>query len=108
MSEYGNRRIWPWIMALLIGLPVLYVASFGPACWIAGDNEFAISSILNVYYPILSAARFTRREVSEGVFEHGRLDRWIEWYATLGRNDGAYPGLHSNSAKTWYVPERRP
>ena len=27
-----RRPLWPWIVALLIGLPVLYVASFGPAC----------------------------------------------------------------------------
>ena len=29
----GDRKTlgWPWIVALLVGLPVLYVASFGPA-----------------------------------------------------------------------------
>jgi hypothetical protein len=31
MSE-ERRPLWPSIAALLIGLPVLYVASFGPAC----------------------------------------------------------------------------
>lgn len=31
MNEERNP-VWPWIAALLIGLPVLYVASFGPAC----------------------------------------------------------------------------
>jgi len=35
MSEERTRAIWPWIVAVLVGLPVLYVASFGPACWIA-------------------------------------------------------------------------
>ena len=33
MSDERKRSVWPWIVALLIGLPVLYVASFGPACW---------------------------------------------------------------------------
>ena len=33
MSEERKKSVWPWIVALLIGLPVLYVASFGPACW---------------------------------------------------------------------------
>jgi hypothetical protein len=26
-----RKPIWPWIVALLIGLPVLYVVLFGPA-----------------------------------------------------------------------------
>ena len=38
-DERKNLEIWPWIVALLIGLPVLYVASFGPACWIYGRTE---------------------------------------------------------------------
>src|SRR5262245_56952687 len=35
MSDDRKKALWPSIMALLIGLPVLYVASFGPACWYA-------------------------------------------------------------------------
>ena len=30
MSD-DRKPLWPWVVALLIGLPVLYVASFGPA-----------------------------------------------------------------------------
>ncbi len=33
MSE-ERKPLWPWIAALLVGLPVLYVASFGPVCWL--------------------------------------------------------------------------
>ena len=29
------RCLWPWIVAVLVGVPVLYVLSFGPACWLA-------------------------------------------------------------------------
>jgi hypothetical protein len=35
-----RKPLWPWIVALLIGLPVLYVASFGPACWWFSDESF--------------------------------------------------------------------
>src|SRR5262245_28783514 len=31
MSD-DRKPVWPWIVALLIGLPMLYVASFRPAC----------------------------------------------------------------------------
>src|SRR5262245_19380213 len=32
-EERKKAGFWPRVVALLIGLPVLYVASFGPACW---------------------------------------------------------------------------
>jgi hypothetical protein len=32
MSE-EQRSVWPWIVALLIGVPVFYVASSGPIAW---------------------------------------------------------------------------
>src|SRR5262245_7401247 len=52
MSEPKKSPVWPWIVALLIGLPVLYVASFGPACWIASRSEnWKISTF---YWPIQS------------------------------------------------------
>src|SRR5882757_3633298 len=33
MSQERRKSVWPWIVAVLIGLPALYVASFGPVCW---------------------------------------------------------------------------
>jgi hypothetical protein len=30
MTSDRKNPLWPWIVALLIGLPVLYVLSFGP------------------------------------------------------------------------------
>ncbi len=44
MNDVRKNPLWPWIVALLIGLPVTYVASFGPACgmwtydWISDDT----------------------------------------------------------------------
>ena len=32
MSEERKKPVWPWIATLLIGLLVLYVVLFGPAC----------------------------------------------------------------------------
>ena len=31
MNDDRKKPLWPWIVALLIGLPVLYVLSSGPA-----------------------------------------------------------------------------
>jgi hypothetical protein len=52
MSDDRKKPVWPWITALLIGLPVLYLVSFGPACWItsvAGDGR----TIEVLYQPLL-------------------------------------------------------
>ncbi len=52
MSDERKRPIWPWIVALLIGLPMLYVASFGPACWLADRDVVDFTSVLRAY-PLL-------------------------------------------------------
>jgi hypothetical protein len=39
MSEGRNKSgVWPWIVALLIGLPVLYVTSWGPVAWLVNQD----------------------------------------------------------------------
>jgi len=62
MSQRKQRPQWPLLAATLIGLPVLYVASFGPACWIVryayehghlGDMGFPIRAYLAVYAPLI-------------------------------------------------------
>src|SRR5262245_20955652 len=52
MSE-ERKPLWPWIVALLIGLPVLYVASFGPACWMADKDYLSDRNVWLVYRPII-------------------------------------------------------
>ena len=49
-----------WATVVVVVALVAYPLSFGPACWIVGNNETAISGILNVYYPILWAAHGKR------------------------------------------------
>jgi len=48
MSE-EPKAVWAWAVALLIGIPLLYVASFGPACWLA-DREIIPS--VEFYRPL--------------------------------------------------------
>jgi len=55
MSQDSRRPVWPILIVALIGLPVLYVASTGPAIWLLrrfnsdGLNDLA----LTVYAPVL-------------------------------------------------------
>jgi hypothetical protein len=53
----NRRERWAkWTLAgVIVGLPVLYVASFGPACWIASHTvrfDSSYDSIPVAYWPI--------------------------------------------------------
>lgn len=48
-----HRPLWPLLTAALIGLPVLYVASFGPACWWASRCAPFHEEFLRLYGPLI-------------------------------------------------------
>jgi hypothetical protein len=93
-----------WATVVVVVVLVAYPLSFGPACWLAGTNGTAMDVIPNLYYPILWLAEVTRTEISPGVSEQSTADDCIEWYATLGRRDGLYPGLRPDGGTMWYRP----
>src|SRR5262245_15672420 len=72
MSEERKRAFWPWVVAPLIGLPLLYIASFGPACWTVTAGKIADRPIARAYRPIVSS-----------VHKHKTLRSAFEWYAGL-------------------------
>jgi hypothetical protein len=86
MAEERKRfGVWPWVVALLIGLPALYVASFGPVCWWTTNKnaEFGEREAPRIYWPI------------GWVCWHGpgSLTEAIRWYATLGGSGIAVPAI---------------
>lgn len=46
-----KRSVWPWVAAVLIGVPTLYFLSFGPACWIAAKSGWH-RPFESIYWPI--------------------------------------------------------
>ena len=88
MSDDRKKPLWPWIVGLLIGLPVLYVASFGPACWISSrigaHKGFVVDAVQLVYQPVLRL----------GVEGPDSVRRGIEWWVTLD----AKPNWHIRSS----------
>ncbi len=83
MSDDRKRHRWAWIVALLIELPVLYVASFGPACWwLATTPPGGRTAVApRVYWPLGRLAG-TQRWLGDAIF----------WYGTRGwRNRLAVP-----------------
>jgi len=52
MSE-ERKPLWLWIVALMMAPPVLYVASFGPACWITSRSSPSGDWLLVAYRPLM-------------------------------------------------------
>ena len=55
-EEQKPRFVWPWIAALLIGLPVLYVASAFPAFWLVQSEILPVpiqEAIWQIYLPVI-------------------------------------------------------
>jgi hypothetical protein len=99
---YNRRERWAkWTLGVtVLGLPVVYVLSFGPACSLITDcdGSAAVEVLPAVYYPILWLDRNSRDEGS------GRFAASCAWYAGLFRTDKAHPWLLSNDQTLWYVP----
>src|SRR5262249_24332047 len=77
MSDERQKPVWPCIVILLIGLPVLYVGSWGPACWVSSRGNCGAATVSVVYRPL--AWRMARSE---------RFDEAVSWYSELGAADG--------------------
>lgn len=54
MSEPQKKVVWPWVVGVLIGLPLLYVASFGLGCWQHSRERLSYKHLSCVYRPLIN------------------------------------------------------
>ena len=75
----NHKERWAkWTLAAVVGLPMLYVLSFGPACWIysrtvdleSWDDTWDRAN--RIYYPILQEWKGS-----------GPVSHTLDWYANL-------------------------
>lgn len=52
MSEEQRKTVWPWIVVVLVVLPVLYVGGFGPACQLTDRGILPSEFTHQLYYPL--------------------------------------------------------
>ncbi len=86
MSDDRKKPLWPWIVTLLIGLPVLYVALFGPACWLATSWAPLRGPVNSIYSPAAWAYFKTPKNA---------VGKAIIWYANVGGDVNFYGTEHS-------------
>ena len=76
----NRRERWAkWTLAAVVGVPVLYVAIFGPACWISSRIGIGSRAVSVVYQPML---RLCMRDT--------QLADAFWWYASIGTKDGIH------------------
>ena len=85
MSDERRKPTWPWIIVVLLGLPVLYVASFGPACWLVRHRWISRSTAAHAYRPIIKYTRFTPAWAKHAIVWYGgRDDYYGHTFVDLG------------------------
>ena len=86
----NRRERWAkWTLAALVGVPVLYLASFGPACWLASWTNTGAGFLPMIYRPVSLAmpvhavepSLWAPNEVGRGVFADGILCSYATAYA---------------------------
>jgi|SRR5579863_9504478 len=76
MRIVNRRERWAkWTLAGVVGVPMLYVLSFGPACWLAVHQKWIRGTVNSVYSPVAWARL---KVVPDSV------GRAIDWYASVG------------------------
>lgn len=77
MEHRRPRPLRTVLIAALIGLPVLYVASFGPACWLVDRDLAPVRPLAIAYYPIL---RYCVADSLPSPY----FTYWLDRYAGIG------------------------
>jgi hypothetical protein len=54
ITLFCESRTFRWAVVALIAPPVLYVASFGPACWISSHTGRGADVVSIVFQPVFS------------------------------------------------------
>ena len=95
MDKLG--RTWAWIVAVLLGMPVLYVASFGPACWLDWRTSLVGRELTSIAYrPILRLA-------AASVDDKRLTGTWqtIQWWMELGAGDDMSALIWNDGTFEW-------
>jgi hypothetical protein len=84
----NRRERWAKWAAVAVGLLLLYVASFGPACWICSRTQTGNSLLPSFYRPIVACM----------LIETPPIGGLFRWYAAVGtaKNWGWFRVYHTN------------
>jgi hypothetical protein len=68
----NRRERWAkWTLTAAISLPLMYVASFGPACWLSDRDVLPRDATYSIYRPLVILSL------------HAKFRKPLQWYGTL-------------------------
>ncbi len=82
----NRRERWAkWTLAIYIGLPLLYIVGFGPACWISSRANMGASFVTAVYGPVVKKVPVPSvlAVVIDGYSRLGASSGW-RWTCVIG------------------------
>jgi hypothetical protein len=110
----NRRERWAkWTLAAAVCVPLLYVFSFGPACWFSSRMKLGDSAVSVFYLPITLALAFNNDTTAS------RLVRWYaevhaeedwQWWTRMWFDENP-DGTWTSHLDTWtwqYVPPAPP
>jgi hypothetical protein len=77
----NRRERWAkWTLATVVGVPLLYVASFGPACWISSRANFGDELVERTYWPLIQGIFYRDPSPFDWFYKS------MHWYSRLAAN----------------------
>jgi len=92
-DEMKRPGSWPWVVAVLIGLPVLYVATFGPAVWSTARGHLDRPIVERAYWPLLWTIVYGPEAASTP----------LKWWASLAIPPGDWADFHVDDSGSGFV-----
>ena len=96
MSDARRKRGWGfWTAVAVTGLSLLYLAAFGPACWLVDRQAIHPILVARVYTPLLKI-ELCRHGIEGYPRWLGALGIAVYWYGNVGanQNNDVIPLLH--------------
>ena len=84
---------------MLIGLPVLYVASFGPACWATYRYKSLGRPVIEIYSPVFDYALDL-----DAIYEERLVPTAMRRYMLWGVPRGMLPAVTRGGLRWHYCP----
>jgi hypothetical protein len=113
MDGERKKPVWAWIVAVLVGLPVLYLASFGPAFWLVSRTDAENGELASACYRPIVDWLFEIGSVPSGpkpgtgsaveFRRSGRLKKLTLWYARIGIAEGKCVVFRTKNGRAWVV-----
>jgi hypothetical protein len=100
----NRRERWAkrTLLGIVVGVPLAYVVSFGPACWWFPTPSSDPDYLEGVPLPTVKSPRVYWPLGWLAVNSHRSVERTLAWYATLGRHEILVP---TNAEATgWWIP----